>query len=394
MRSATVPIHGLAVGGEGVGRLPDGRVAFVAATAPGDRVAIEVTEERKRHVRGRVVEVVEPGPARVEPPCPFVGRGCGGCDWQHLAPAARPELAVGLVADVMRRQGRWDAAAVEWGGAVPEWGYRTTVRLAAAGDTVGFRRARSHDVVAVDVCAVAAPPLVELVAAPWEGHGEVTLRCSLASGARIAIVGSGVVAPLLPDDVMVVEHAARSSVHLVEAAAGRTWRVSGGSFFQSGPHAADLLVATVRRLLGDDVAAARRAVDLCAGVGLLAGSLAELVPDASWEIVEAAKPAVADARVNLVDLDVEVRRRDVDAWRPVPADVVIADPPRTGLGRRVVASIAATGASRVVLVSCDLGSLGRDVGLLSDAGYVPDAAVVLDLFPQTSHLEVVTSLRR
>jgi 23S rRNA (uracil1939-C5)-methyltransferase len=107
-------------------------------------------------------------------------------------------------------------------------------------------------------------------------------------------------------------------------------------------------------------------------------------------VVERSASSVADARVNLGDLDVRVVRADVDRWRPSPVELVVADPSRQGLGRRGAASVARTAAAVVVLVSCDPAALGRDVRLLGEAGYRLERARLVDLFPQTHHLEVVT----
>jgi 23S rRNA (uracil1939-C5)-methyltransferase len=111
-------------------------------------------------------------------------------------------------------------------------------------------------------------------------------------------------------------------------------------------------------------------------------------------VVEHAASAVADARVNLTDRQARVLKVAVDRWRPAPADVVVADPPRAGLDRAGVARVAATGTDRLVLVSCDAAALGRDARLLAAAGYTFVNATVIDLFPHTSHLEIVSRFDR
>jgi 23S rRNA (uracil1939-C5)-methyltransferase len=123
-------------------------------------------------------------------------------------------------------------------------------------------------------------------------------------------------------------------------------------------------------------------------VGVFAGVLAAR----GWSVtaVEGTPSAVNDGRANLRDLGVTVVRADVTQWTPIPADLVIADPSRAGLGRAAVTAITATGARRVVLVSCDAGSLGRDAGLLRDAGYHLTSVTPVDLFPHTFHVEVVS----
>jgi 23S rRNA (uracil1939-C5)-methyltransferase len=141
-------------------------------------------------------------------------------------------------------------------------------------------------------------------------------------------------------------------------------------------------------------------VDLCCGVGLFSGGLAaglDALDVGPWSIVgvERHRPAVVDARHNLADLpQAKVIRASLEGWRPMPADVVVADPARSGLGREGVAAVAATGTPLLVLVSCDPAALGRDAGLLAAAGYRLDACTLVDLFPHTSHIEVVSRFVR
>jgi tRNA/tmRNA/rRNA uracil-C5-methylase (TrmA/RlmC/RlmD family) len=137
-------------------------------------------------------------------------------------------------------------------------------------------------------------------------------------------------------------------------------------------------------------------VDLYGGVGLLAGAVADAVgPSASVQVVEANRGSVADARVNLADLaDARIVRADVRRWHPGPAEVVVADPSRHGLGAAVIDRISSTGAATVVLVSCDPGSLGRDAGDLARSGFALTGVRLVDMFPHTPHVEVVTTWRR
>ncbi len=138
----------------------------------------------------------------------------------------------------------------------------------------------------------------------------------------------------------------------------------------------------------DEVGTAATAVDLYSGVGLFAGVLAAR----GWRVtaVEGSRSAVADAEVNLAGTGADVVGADVTRWRPTPADLVVADPSRIGLGRQGVEVVAGTGARRLVLISCDAASLGRDAALLAAAGYVLRAVTVVDLFPHTFRVEAVT----
>jgi 23S rRNA (uracil1939-C5)-methyltransferase len=208
----------------------------------------------------------------------------------------------------------------------------------------------------------------------------------------------------LPDDVLVVgadELAAGRRAWIHELVAGRRWRISAESFFQTRPDGAAALVDVVTELAGPrlETAPSRSGhpptvLDAYCGVGLFAGTL--LGGRHGWRAVavERSRSSVADTKTNLADLDVTVHATTVERFRAPRADLVVADPSRAGLGRGGVATIVATGAASIVLVSCDPGAAGRDVGLLVGQGYEPGEAVVVDLFPHTHHTEVVTSFDR
>ena len=174
-----------------------------------------------------------------------------------------------------------------------------------------------------------------------------------------------------------------------EQAAGRRWRLSATSFFQTRADGADALARLVAESVPDT---AETIVDLYSGVGLFAGTLAR--PGRVVIAVEGNPAAVRDAKHNLAADNVKVERADIDRWDPVPADVVIADPSRAGLGADVIGHISDTDARRVVLVACDAAALGRDVQLLASEGFSLIRATPVDLFPHTSHVEVVAVLDR
>jgi len=387
----------MAVGGEAVGHEDGGRVVFVAGALPGERVRVEITDERKRFARGEVAEVLEPSTDRVAPPCPHVARGCGGCGWQHVLPDVQRLLKREIVEEVLRRQAHIaDPVVVAADPLDPESG-RTTVRGLVVGGRFGFRQRRSHDPVIVDSCLVTHPLLQELIAdGRWGSAHEVTLRAGVATSERLAIVTPSVdrAATTVPDDVRVVgadelQHGHRAWIH--EEVTGRTWRISATSFFQSRPDGAAALVDQVAATVDELAPDAERLVDLCSGVGLFAGTVGA---DRQVVAVERHRPAVADAKVNLAGLDVRAIRATMASWRPSPADVVVADPARSGLGKPGVAAVLGTAASTVVLVSCDPGALGRDAALLIEAGYVHTGSTVIDLFPHTPHVEVVSGFRK
>jgi len=397
-RSEDVDVTGVAAGGEGVGRLGDGRAVFVRGALPGERVRVAVAEERSRFARAALVEVLDPAPGRVAPPCARVEAGCGGCDWQHVTPRLQRELKARIVTDALRRIGRLDPPEPSLGPDLPVEGWRTTVRALVDDDGYpGFRLHHAHDPLAVgpDGCLVAHPLVDEVLR---EGRfprpvREITVRAGARTGERLVVCTPGTGDSRVPEGVTLVgadELGAGHRAWIHEVVAGRRWRISAGSFFQSRPDGAEALVETVLAALGGVPAGEGPVVDLYSGVGLFAGVLGERA-GGRVVAVESNRSAVADARINLGDLDgARVVRANVRRWRPSPASVAVADPSRQGLGTDVVARIGATGAAALALVSCDPGALGRDAGLLAAAGWRLDSVGLVDLFPHTAHVEVVT----
>jgi 23S rRNA (uracil1939-C5)-methyltransferase len=413
--AASLRITGVAVGGDGVAREPSGRVVFVDGALPGEVVTARLVAERRHHARAEVTGVREPAAGRVPAPCPFVAAGCGGCGWQHVAVPTQHELKVGMVADALVRLGGVADPAVVAAPPLPATGYRTTLRGVAGDDgRVALRRRHSHDLVAVPGCLVAHPLVAEVLA---EGRfppgAAVTVRAGAGTGERMVVVdgpanpgarpdedgahpgehGGAAGRIRVPDGVRVVtgaELAAGRRAWLHEMVAGVRLRVSARSFFQAGRDGAEALVAAVGAAVGD-VGPGDRLADLYGGVGLFAATVGRR---ARVEVVESSPSSVADARINLRGLDARVVPSDVARWRPRRKDVVVADPPRAGLGRRGARVVVATGAPRVALVSCDAGSLGRDVRLLRAAGYRLVSATVVDAFPHTPHVDVVSRLDR
>ena len=387
MSTTVVRAEKMAAGGDAIARLADGRVAFVRGALPGELVEIDVVQAKKDFVRGEVLRVIEPSAQRVEPPCPAHAAGCGGCPWQHVEPGAQLELKAAVVIEALKRTGKIADPVVEIGSSVPAWAYRTTLRLAVGGGgRLGLRSRSSHDVIELEACPVSHPLLNELLAAlRVRGVGEASLRVGAATGERSVWVAEGDVDVYgLPDGV---EVGAEAAVH--EVVGGKRLRISAPSFFQSGPAAAELLVEAVRtacRDLGD----IDSLVDAYGGVGLFATA----VEATKTTVIEASPSACADAASNLAGRPAKIHCSTVERWTPRRADLVIADPSRSGLGKKAVEVLGATNAPRIVLVSCDPVSLARDAGLLREAGYDHARSTVYDLFPQTHHVEVVTTFRR
>src|SRR5258706_11656138 len=261
----------MAAGGDAIARLADGRVAFVRGALPGELVEIDVVETKKDFVRAEVVQVLEAASFRVVPPCPAHAAGCGGCPWQHVESGAQLDLKTAVVIEALKRTGKLSDPIVEIGGSVPAWSYRTTLRLAAgSGGRLGLRGRSTHEVVELDGCPVSHPLLQELLETiRVVGDGEVSLRVGAATGERSAWVADGdVQLHGVPLDVGL---GADAVVH--EEVAGKRLRVSAASFFQSGPAAAELLVAAVRDACAD-LGEPASVVDAYGGVGLLATAVA------------------------------------------------------------------------------------------------------------------------
>lgn len=381
-----------AAGGEALGRDDNGRVVFVRGALPGETVVAEVVREKRDWARAHVVEILDASPDRVTPPCASRLAGCGGCGWMHLQLDAQRRAKAAIVEEALRRTGGIEDAATVLGPGVDAAGYRTTARVAPGPDGVaGFRAERSHDVVAAPACLVLHPTLRELVPTLRLDPGvEATLRMSVATGEIAADWDrkrGGVYG--LPVEVL---RAGAAVLH--EDVSGHRLRVSIGSFFQSGPQAAALLVDAVRRA-APELAGAGVVVDAYAGVGMFA--VCATAADAYVVTIETSRSAVGDARVNLDGRRHQLVRGEVGGWRApedLRAEVVIADPARSGLGTPGTAALTRLEAPVLVLVSCDPGSLGRDAKLLGQAGYVHQRSELIDTFPQTTHIEVVSRFER
>jgi tRNA/tmRNA/rRNA uracil-C5-methylase (TrmA/RlmC/RlmD family) len=375
-RVLELQVDAVAHGGHCVAR-HEGRVVFVRHALPGERVRAVVDEDTGGgFCRASAVAVLAASPDRVAAPCTWArAGGCGGCDLQHVAPAAQRGWKAEVLAEQLRRLAgvRRDVEVEELPGGPLGW--RTRVRLAVDDEgRAGLRAHRSHDVLAVADCPLAPPGAL----APVLGQ-------RFAPGAVEVVVDAGGAVHAGDDEPVTVR------------AAGREWRLSPGVFWQVHPALPDVLAQVV----GEWANAPRggTAWDLYGGVGLFAAVLAEQVgPDGSVTVVESARAAVDDGRAALADLP-QVgwrvgRVEKVLVGLPGPPDVVVADPPRKGLGRAVVDALAANGPERVVYVACDPAALARDVAFFAERGYTLAELRAFDAFPMTHHMECVALLTR
>jgi 23S rRNA (uracil1939-C5)-methyltransferase len=417
--AAEVEISSIAAGGEGVGRLGDGRVVFVHRTAPGDRARVALAEERARWARGRLLEVLDPSPLRRAAPCAHYGE-CGGCTLEHLRYEAQLEAKGRIVADALRRIG---GAEVEAPVVVPspgEFRYRNRVsfalrRLRGAGVVAGFHALGDPGRI-VDLDGSCLLPEAA-VARAWDqlraGWGEgadrlpagerlrLTLRATESGEVSLLVEGGST--PGEPQALLEAVPALASVWHrpgpepaaLVAGAPGlpETWgeetvALSGAAFLQVNRAAARLLEEHVVGLAGE--VAGARVVDAYCGVGFHARRLAR----AGAEVVgiELDPDAVAAARA-LARPGTRFEHGAVEAVLPslLPADLVILNPPRAGVAPTVVDQLLAEPPARIVYVSCDPATLARDLRRLAER-YDLGEVRAFDLFPQTAHVETVAAL--
>jgi 23S rRNA (uracil1939-C5)-methyltransferase len=407
-----VLLHGFTHGGEAVGRLPDGKAVFVPYGIPGERAVVEVVEQRKRWARGRLVEVVEASPDRVDAPCPYFGQEedgtprCGGCALQHIAPARQAALKRQVVVDQLERIGHIEDPPVDETITPAGFGYRASARFAVDGaGRLGFRRLRSHDVLPIDTCILLTPDAQAVrdgAGDGWEGVEEVTVRAGSLGRAMVIAPGRGGI-PDVPEgdaDVALLDAAGKAAPLRGEGAVlmrvgGLDYKVSATSFFQAGPRGAEALVALVRGAAA--VEDGESALDLYAGVGLFTKALA--TDGATVTAVESHPAAVADAEENLNGVSAQIVREDAaQAVERLVAegrwyDVVVLDPPRSGAGPDLCALLPALAPRVLVYVSCDPAALARDARALLDAGMHLERVTPVDQFAQTAAIEAVAVFR-
>lgn len=368
-------------------RLDDGRVVFVRGALADELVRVEIVEKKKRFARGVVIDVVEASPHRVTASCSHALSGeCGGCDWMHIGSDEQRSYKEAIVVEQLRRLGGIERPDVV--SPALDRGRRTTVRCRVTGGQAGYSARRSDQSFVADECGAVDPRLEELLVNGRFGDAtEIALRLGSATGERMIMTNGTSELVGVPDDVLVVSAADPGDAAIHDVVAGKTWRVSAHSFFQTSHGGAEALVAAVGRGLGQSEGPV---LDLYAGVGLLGGGAAS---DRVRCAVESNPSSVHDARHNLGP-DVQVVQSRVERWSPTNFSTVIADPARRGLGKDGVTLIDGTNASHLVLVSCDPASLGRDAGLLAERGWGHQRAEVIDMFPDTSRLEVVSTFTR
>ena len=436
-------LDAIAHGGEAIGR-HGGKTIFVPYAIPGERVRVEIVEEKERWARTRLLEVVQPSPDRVEPPCPYFGPDqCGGCQWQHIAYERQAELKAEIVADHLRRLGRIatppvvdtlvlaapptlddeeDTVGQQSSLVTPtplrsgdysrhsslvflDFGYRNHIRfdLTAEG-RLGFRQADGAAVIPIDRCLLLHERLDELHAAldvAWPELTAVSLRAGINTDqGMILMETAGVDLPELELDVTAAcaVLTPRGLQPLIgepwmeEEVAGRRYRVSAESSFPANTVGAEALVEIVRSYA--DLQPTDVLLDAGCGVGLFALALAESAAEVIG--IESSPAACEDFAYNAADL-ANVSLHEGAVGEVLPAlraegqrvDVAIMAPPRTGAGEAVIGELAALSPRRIVYVASDPATLARDSIYLAAAGYRLVEAQPVDTAPQTVQFETV-----
>jgi 23S rRNA (uracil1939-C5)-methyltransferase len=411
---ADVRFASLVYGGWALGRLADGRALFAPYLLPGERALVRVTESRTGYARGRAVELLEASPARVVPRCRHFGE-CGGCHYQQLAYEAQLAAKQQVLREQLARlAGLKDPPLLDPLPSPAPWNYRNHLRFhRAAGGGPGFRAFRSSRVVPIAECHLPEPALAErwpqLPPSPagrrwilrcgtggppaaWQ-QGQSSPRAATARSASVQPLGAA--APVARGRPAAGGRAGADPAPVRFELACGNFRVSPESFFQANtPMAARLAEEVLRQVQGGLPERARGAavLDLYCGVGLFSSALAPHVGQVVG--VELSPTAGADFRHNLRELD-NARLLEGEVGEVLPRlalrpEAAVADPPRAGLGPAVVRALAALAPGLLVYVSCDPATLARDARELDRQGYELRCIRLLDLFPQTYHLETLS----
>ena len=429
-------IEKLIYGGDGLARLPagssgdkdcgPGKAVFVPFVLAGEKIEAAITEEKPGFARARVNAIVEPSPHRVPALCPHFTR-CGGCHYQHAAYEHQLEIKKEILRENLRRIAKFELQCEIQVHPSPPWNYRNRSRLQVQTQpefAAGYFKFASHELLPVEECPISSPLINRGIAALWqagragkavEGVREieffsnaddtkilVELLC--APEARRAAVRvwaeelcaampefRGVVAFREPQKGMQEPLVAVGAHELTYKTKTAAYRVSAGAFFQVNRFLIDELVNLVTAGRSGELA-----LDLYAGVGLFSTALA--CNHRHIVSVEMSQTAAGDLQYNLPVNGKAVRAATEQYLTGhtdrEPPDLIVVDPPRSGLRDPVARVLASVGAPRVTYVSCDPATLARDLVPLRAAGYRVEEVHLVDLFPQTHNLESVVQLVR
>ncbi len=399
-----VTLSNLAYGGEAIGRLPDGRAVFVPFTLPGERVRAQLVEEKPGYARARLLEVLAPAAQRISPRCPHF-MTCGGCHYQHMPYELQLEAKAAILREQLQRIGHFVDPPVEPVVPAPRpWNYRNHIQfhLTPTG-RLGFQAAYGPEVVPVAECHLPEPAINEtwplLDIEPFPGLERVSFRAGADGDLLLVLESAGSQAPALsveelpvsvvlltPDQALVLAGSGFLEIEVL----GKVFHVSAGSFFQVNTLMAEKMVQHLLDHLELD--GQMTVLEVYCGVGLFSAFLAPRVGRLVG--VEASPVAGEDFAENLAEFNhvelYEAAAEDVLPSLDFRPDLILVDPPRAGLGRRVLDEILRLRAPRLVYVSCDPATLARDARRLVAGGYRLQKITPFDLFPQTYHIESIS----
>jgi len=360
-KTHTVTVTGYASGGEGVAHLSDGKVVFIRTATRGDVLDIELTEEKPRSARAKIIRIQTPSQYRIEPDCPYYPK-CGGCDFRHIDYDEELKIKLQRINDALERIGGQQIHVSEILRAGKTEGYRNKAVFHSNQQSIGFYSALSHEIVPIDRCLLLKDDLNDAIKTLAPG-GKITLR----SGKN------GLEPPL--EEVM----------------DGLLFRISG--FFQVNTEAALLLFRRAREYAA--LTKNETLIDIYSGVGTLAIFVGR---DAGHVLGNeqnpaAVKTAMENARINGLSF-IDFICADAEKWEtsiPNP-DCVIVDPPRKGLSPASIWKILELSPKRLVYISCDPATFARDIRLLE--GYTIKEICAVDMFPRTANVECCSLLTR
>ena len=388
----------LVYGGEGLARL-DGRVVMAPFVLPGEAVRLAVTREKPGLVRARVEEILSPSPLRVPAPCPYFQR-CGGCHYQHAPYAYQLQAKRDILLEVLRRTGKFDPPEEIAVVAGDPWQYRNRAQFHIRDGRLGYLEAHSHKLCAIDCCPISSPKLNEVIGElnsmlhdrRWPRFVRVIEVFTDENQVQLNVTQSDQPVARRFFEWCAERIAGWTPTALNYAVAGEVFQVSRHSFFQVNRFLIESLAETALESAGGD-----SALDLYAGVGLFSVPLARRFR--SVTAVESGASGVRDLIANGFRAGVEINtvHSAADAFLSSldqSPDFVLLDPPRAGVDKAVVSRLIALAPPSIAIVACDPATLARDLAGLLAGGYRIEAIAMLDLFPQTYHLETVVRLAR
>lgn len=413
-------IEKMIYGGDGLARSPAGKTVFVPLVLPGEEVTTEITEEKTGFMRANLKEILRTAEDRVPALCPYFG-SCGGCHYQHSNYEYQLEMKAAILRETFQRTGKftWENEVLLHSSEPWQYRNRTRMKVSAQPDFVlGYYRAASNELLAVETCPISSQTINRAIQRIWElgrekrvpeGISEIEFFTDHEDSALLLEIYVVRAIPGLQQffidlreripELRGVGLFSLSTTELIETAgesfltyrAGEwTFRVSAGSFFQTNRFLADDLVRTV--VTG---VSGRMALDLYSGVGLFANHLSKRFHQVF--AVESDPASFSDLKANAqknVNAVQATTEQFLQKSMNLNPDLVVVDPPRAGLGERAAKLLAAQRVPRITYLSCDPTTLARDLRLLLDFGYRMEEVHLIDLFPQTFHIESLVRLAR